>query len=379
MMVTAKMPVSGTREGRPSGVIAGSPPSRRFLGFSRRIPREELLVTVQQISVAVAAGVHLKTVIDRMAADCANDRLKAMLWDISATLSSGKSLSLAIARHPDSFSQVEVQLVKTGEAAGKLAEVLRRIAEDMENRDILAGKVRSALAYPSFVLMVAFVLSAGLLAWGVPQVQGVYESMGAKLPLPTQIMVALGNLLGSAWPILLVGGLALVLFLPRLLKDPAVRRVIEHFLLHIPPLSELHTMLNASYFARTMALTYRSGLPVVQALELIQKGSGSERFQGVIGLVRKRIEGGEPISTAMRATKYFPSLAVEMVATGEQTGHLDAMLDELTRFYTRRCTQAIERLTGLLEPALTVLVGILLGGIILGLGLPFLNMPSVLM
>jgi len=376
MMIASKSASAAARPDRPSGVIA-TPAKRRL--FSRRIPREELLVTVQQIAVAVAAGVQLKTVIDRMAADSSNDRLKTVLWDVSSTLNAGKTLSFALGRHPEVFTTVEVQLVKTGEAAGKLAEVLRRIAEDMESRDVLADKLRTAMAYPAFVLAVASLLSAALLAWGVPQVESVYESMGAVLPLPTRIMVVLGNLLGSGWPILLVLGLLLGFLIPRLLRDAAIRKLVEGVLLWIPPVAMLHTMSCCAFFARTLGLTYRSGLPVPQALELIHKASGSDRFQQVIAQVRKRIESGDQISVAMRTTKFFPSLAVEMVATGEQTGHLDEMLDELTRFYTRRCTQAVGRLTSMLEPALTVLVGLLLGGIILGLGLPFLNMTSALL
>lgn len=379
MMVASKVtPIVGNKDkgDRASGTMTVDP---KRSPFSRRIPREELLVTVQQIAVAVAAGVQLKTVIDRMAADSTNDGLKTVLWDISGSLSAGKTLSYALGRHPEVFSTVEVQLVRTGEAAGKLAEVLRRIAEDMENRDILADKLRTAMAYPTFVLGVAGLLSAALLAWGVPQVQDVYQSMGAVLPLPTRIMVAIGNLLSTGWPLVLVLCLLIGLLVPRLLRDPVVRGRIEAVLLWIPPVATLHTMTCCAYFARTLSLTYRSGLPVPQALELINKASGSERFQQVIAQVRKRIESGDQISAAMRSTKYFPSLAVEMVATGEQTGQLDGMLDELTRFYTRRCSQAIGRLTSLLEPALTVAVGILLGGIILGLGLPFLNMTSTLL
>lgn len=352
---------------------------RSLLSYFRAgISKEAILATFQQLSVATSAGVSLKSCLDTMAVDSSNPRLQQVLLAVSKSLSEGQSFSEALNHHPEAFDVYQVKLIKAGEVSGKLPETLRRLAEDMESREILTSQVRSAVAYPSFVLGIALLLSAVLLAFGVPQVKEVYDSMGAVLPLPTRILVLLGSSLSQYF---FVWALALVLLIYGLsvaTRSEKIRPFIEDVVFRLYPFGPVYRLFHVATFSRTLGLLYRSGVPLTSSLEILEETISSARMSEVVAKIRSRVVNGIPLSTAMRGVQYFPSMAVEMVATGENSGSLDRMLDELDRFYSRRCELAIRTLTTLIEPIMTVCVGILLGGIILGLGLPFLNMPSLM-
>lgn len=353
---------------------------KSFFGSFRRGPSpEQILGVYQQLAVATNAGVPLKQSLDTMAEDSDSPRLQAVLFQMSASLSSGSTLSQAMSEHPDVFAAYQPKLVQAGEVSGKMSEVLIQLAADMEGREALTSQVRSAIAYPIFVMVVAGLLSAGMLGWGVPQIKGVFDAMGAELPLPTRFLVLIGLSLSQMWWMWILGlGLGVYLY-HRLSQKPQVRIFVERVVLVSWPFGEVYRLLNVSLFARTLGLLYRSGLPLSTALEVLGEATSSLRMVDVINVLKRRVTHGELLSSAMRGTGFFPSMAVEMVSTGESSGSLDKMLTELDRFYTRRCEHSIKALTSLIEPALTVVVGILLGGVILGLALPFLNLPALMM
>ncbi|MFN8608301.1 MAG: type II secretion system F family protein [Vulcanimicrobiota bacterium] len=353
---------------------------KSLLGMIRRGPvPEQILGVYQQLAVATGAGVPLKQSLDTMAEDSESPRLQAVLFQMSAALAGGSTLSQALAEHPDVFAAYQPKLVQAGEISGKMAEILAQLALDMEGREALTSQARSAIAYPIFVLVVASLLSAGMLAWGVPQIKGVFDAMGAELPLPTRFLVLIGLSLSQMWWMWLLGLVMAFLLYRRLSRNPRVIRLFERVVLVSWPFGEVYRLLNVSLYARTLGLLYRSGLPLSTALEVLAEATSSRRMVEVIQVLRKRVNHGELLSSAMRGTGFFPSMAVEMVSTGESSGSLEKMLAELDRFYSRRCEYAIKALTSLIEPALTVIVGILLGGVILGLALPFLNLPALMM
>ena len=360
-------------------LVENRPPRSLLSYFGKGVSTEQLLGLFQQLAVATAAGVPLKQSLDRMGEDSETPQLQSVLFELSNSLTQGASFSDAMLQHPEAFQKYQCKLVKAGEASGKLPETLRRLAVDMESRELLTNQVRSAIAYPAFILGVAVLMSSGLLAFGVPQVKGVYDSMNAQLPLPTQILVQLGAALSTYWYLFLFGLPFGLYALKKLASLPRLRQALEDLLLTTYPFGKVFRYLNVSFFARTLGLLYGSGLPLTQGLEIVSEAVTSARMQAVVNKIKERVVNGERLSTAMRGTGYFPSLAVEMVSTGEASGNLERMLDELDRFYTRRCELAIKSLTSLIEPVITVLVGILLGGIIIGLGLPFLNLPALMM
>lgn len=353
---------------------------RSLLGFWKRPPSsEEVLAFFQQLSVAISAGVPLKSCLDTMADDSANPQMQVVVFAISSDLTAGSPLSAAMERHPGVFSAYQPKLVRAGEASGKISEVLAQLATDMEGREVLMAQVKSALAYPAVVLSVAGLLAGCMLAWGVPQVKTIFDDMGAKLPLPTQILVWIGLSLSGFWWLWLVTIAGLAWGIKTAWKSAGLRATAELALLNTYAVGPLFRLLNVSAFARTLGLLYRAGLPLSQALEILSDTSTSQTMTHVIKTLQARVTHGETLSSAMRGTGYFPSMAIEMVSTGENSGALEKMLRELDRFYSRRCEYALKSLTSLIEPLLAVGVGILLGGVILGLALPFLSLPALLM
>lgn len=347
--------------------------------FERGPSTEQLLATFQQLAVATSAGVALKPCLETLADDCENSLLQRVLRQVATGLAEGSNMSDAMAQHPSVFPIYQSKLVRAGEASGRLPEVLGQLAEDMESRDALMGQVRSALAYPLFVLSVASILAGLMLAWGVPQIKSIFDAMGADLPLPTQILVNVGMSLSSYWWAWLLGILLAVVGMRRGLKYGPTRARFEAFLLRLYPLNQIFKGLQVALFARTLGLLYRSGVPLAQALTVVAEATPSVHVAALVQTLKERVTLGEMLSSAMRGSEFFPSMACEMVATGESSGALERMLTEIDRFYTRRCEHALRGLTSLLEPALTVLVGLILGGVILGLALPFLNLPALMM
>ena len=340
---------------------------------------EQLLATFQQLAVATGAGVPIKPCLETLADDCENRLLQRVLRQVASGLAEGSDLSDAMARHPRVFPAYQAKLVRAGEASGRLPEVLGQLAEDMESRDALMGQVRSALAYPLFVLAVAGLLAGLMLAWGVPQIKSIFDAMGAELPLPTQVLVGVGMSLSAYWWGWALGLLVLLLGGRRIWLHQPSRARLEATLLRIYPFSGIFRGLQVALFARTLGLLYRSGVPLAHALSVVAEATPSLHVAALVHGLKERVTLGEMLSSAMRGSGFFPSMACEMVATGETSGALEKMLSEIDRFYTRRCEHALRGLTSLLEPALTVLVGLILGGVILGLALPFLNLPALMM
>lgn len=347
-----------------------------FFG-GKGLNREQMLAFYQQMAVSTNAGVPLKQGLDMMGGDSDSPRLQETVFGLSAALNNGSSLSAAMMNYPEVFPKFQTMLVRAGESSGRLPEVMEQLAEDVEQRDKLTSQVRTAIAYPGFVLTVACCMSAAMLAFGVPQVKSIFDEMGTQLPLPTRVLVWLGDSLGHYGWMWVVGIMFTIWAIKRAWATPRVKLAMENMILTSWPFGHTYRLLNVATFARTLGLLYRSGLPLTQAMEIVADATTSSRMQVVISHLRAQVAKGETLSSGMRNSGFFPSMALEMVSTGENSGTLERMLHEIDKFYSRRCETAIKGLTAMLEPALTVVMGVMLGGIILGLALPFLNMSSM--
>lgn len=349
--------------------------SRGF--WARGLSVEQRLGVLQQLAAATSAGVPLKKCLDTMAEDCESRDLRSALQKISSALAGGASLSQASTQSRELFADYQSNLMKAGEASGKLPEVLNQLAEELESREHLKSQLRSAITYPSLVAGFALVLTAVLLTWGIPQVQTIYTGMGAQLPLPTQMLVQVGLFLSKSWPLLLTGIGLISAFAYRWRDRLGLQKRAESLLLRLPVAGPLYRMHCIAGFSRTLAMLYRGGLRLDQAFKIAAEAEKSPTMKSTIEYVQCRITQGELLSLAIRSSGFFPALAAEMITTGESSGCLDRMLGQLANFYSRRCELAAKALTGMLEPLLTVSIGLSLGGMILTLALPFLNLPGL--
>lgn len=344
--------------------------------FFNPIKGEAVLSFSQTLAAMLDGGIPLKKALDTIYHDTENRALRAVIMDVSTQLGQGEAMSKAMAGHPRVFSTFYVNMVKAGESSGELPEMLSRVAEYVEKTEALKDTVKSALTYPAVVLAFAGLLMATILAFGVPYLRDLYDGLGIELPLPTQILVVLGGLMGDN---LIVFGLlvALVFYLIKVaLGNAKVQRKLDSLKLNVPVLGIFFRTLYTARFARTLALLYSSGVPVLDALRLTGDSIGNILVAETIDKTQEGIQQGETLSDCLRHNPYFLDSAIGMVAAGEESGKLDGMLSKVADFYEHKVNTRLDSLTSTLEPLLMIFVGIGIGGIVICLGLPFMTLAN---
>lgn len=337
---------------------------------------EALLGFTQTMAAMLEGGIPLKKALDTIFHDTENRQLRTVILDLSTQLGKGTSLSKAMLEHRTVFSTFYVNMVKAGESSGELPEMLVRVAQYIEKTEALKDSVKSALTYPLVVLGFAGLLIAVILAFGVPYLNDLYDGLGIDLPMPTQVLVVVGTLMGNN---LLACALLLLLFLylgKISLATPRVERKLDSLKLHFPIIGGFYRTLYTARFARTLALLYSSGVQVLEALQLTADSIGNILMSETIAATQEAIEAGGSLSDCLRSNPYFLDAAIGMVAAGEESGQLETMLSKVADFYDQKVNTRLDSLTSTLEPLMMILVGIAIGGIVIALGLPFMTLAS---
>jgi type IV pilus assembly protein PilC len=351
-------------------------PRASFNLLGNRIKGEDILGFCETLSAMLEGGVNLKSALDTLLGDTDNPALRNVIMDLTARVGSGDSLSAAMSHRPDVFDSFFVNMMAAGESSGELPEMVRRVAAYLEKTEEMKEKVRSALTYPAVVLAFAGLLVAIILTFGVPYLQDLYDGLGIKLPLVTQILATVGSFLNSNLILLSLMLLGLV-FLGRVyLRTPRGQLVIDKAKLNTPVVRGVFNNLYTSRFARTLALLYSSGIPVLDALDLTSKSIGNQLVADTISQTQDTLRSGGNLSDSLRMNPYFSNAAIGLVSAGEEAGKLDVMLLKVAAFYDRKVDSKLEALTSTIEPIMMVGVGIVIGGIIIALGLPFLTLAS---
>jgi type IV pilus assembly protein PilC len=276
------------------------------------------------------------------------------------------------------FDELFCNLVKAGESAGVLDTVLDTVATYKENIETLKGKIKKAMFYPAIVLAVAIVVSGILLIFVVPQFEEVFKGFGAQLPAFTQMIVNLSRFMVSSWYIILgifiavVGG---IIFLYKRSKPFA--HFCARAVLKLPVIGQILHQSAIARFARTLGVTFKAGVPLVEALDSVSKATGSPIYNEAVSKVREDVAVGHQLQFAMRQTNLFPNMVVQMVAIGEEAGALDAMLFKIAEFYEQEVNNAVDALASLLEPFIMVIIGGLVGSMVIGMYLPIFKLGSV--
>lgn len=337
---------------------------------------EDLLGFAQTLAAMLEGGITIKRALDTIYGDTESRTLRMIIMDCSAQIAGGAPLSNAMASHPTVFGQFFVKMVRAGESSGELPEMLRRVAEYVEKTETLKDKVKSALTYPLVVICFALLLMAAILAFGIPYLKNLYDGLNMELPVPTQVMVSIGTFMNEN--LLLFGALLLLaLYLVRSwLTNPKGVRQMDYLKLHLPILGDFFRTLYTARFARTLALLYSSGVPLLAALQLTGESVGNTLVSDTVEKTQEAIESGESLSDCLRVNPYFLDAAIGMVAAGEESGRLDQMLKKVADFYEHKVYVKLEALTSTIEPLIMIGVGICIALMILTLGLPFMNLAS---
>lgn len=378
---TAKNQAMVKAELRNQGITATSikPKGKPLFGSAgRTIKPREIAVFSRQIAVMMAAGVPMVQGIDIISEGQTNPRMKNMLVDIKTNIEGGSSLSESLAKYPVQFDELYCNLVKAGESAGVLDTVLDTVATYKENIEALKSKIKKAMFYPAMVLAVAVLVSAILLIFVVPQFEEVFKNFGAQLPAFTQMILNLSKFMVGYWYLMLgisIGAIVGLIFLYK--RSPKFAHFCARAVLKIPIIGQILHQSAIARFARTLGVTFKAGVPLVEALDSVGSATGSPIYNEAVKKIREDVAVGHQLQFAMRQQNLFPNMVVQMVGIGEEAGALDAMLFKIAEFYEQEVSNAVDALASLLEPFIMIIIGVLVGSMVIGMYLPIFKLAAV--
>ncbi|WP_069790263.1 type II secretion system F family protein [Cyanobacterium sp. IPPAS B-1200] len=328
----------------------------------------------RQFAVLVNAGVAIVRALSVLAEQSSNPKFKKALSAINEDVQQGTNLSEALAKHPDCFDQLYVSMVEAGEIGGVLDEVMNRLAKLLEDVSRLQNQVKSAMAYPVTVGLFAVVAFLGMTIFLIPVFSGIFDQLGAELPALTQFMVTLSAFLRSpaaVIPVLVIIGF--VFGFRQYYKTPAGRLQIDSIALKLPIFGDLNQKSAVARFCRVFGTLTRSGVPILQCLEIVEETIGNRVIGNAIGAAKNSVLEGGMLSLAIEEKNVFPAMAVQMMSIGEETGELDAMMMKVADFYEDEVEQAIKALTSVIEPLMMVGIAGMVGTILLSMYLPMFS------
>jgi type IV pilus assembly protein PilC len=325
----------------------------------------------RQFAAMVNAGVAMVRCLGVLSEQCPNPKLKKALLAISSEVQQGTNLSDSMRKHPACFDALYISMVQAGEVGGVLDEVLNRLAKLLEDMARLKNQVKSAMAYPVVVGIIALAVFLGMTIFLIPIFAKIFEDLGTELPALTQFMVNLSNLLRS-WQIIIPIGIAIatVVGIGWYYKTPLGRVQIDSFLLKMPLFGDLNQKNAVARFCRIFGTLTRSGVPILNSLDIVRDTSGNQVIANAVEAAKLEIQQGGMISLAIQKENVFPLLAIQMMSIGEETGELDSMMMKVADFYEDEVEQAVKALTSIIEPIMIVLLGGMVGVILLSMYLP---------
>jgi type IV pilus assembly protein PilC len=356
-----------------------SKPKPLFGKAGKSISAKDIAVFSRQIATMIQSGVPMVTAFEIIAGGQNNPRMKEMLDDIRASLEGGSTLAESLGRHPVHFDELFVNLVRAGESAGVLDTVLDTIATYKEASEALKGKIKKAMFYPIVVIAVAILVSAILLIFVVPQFQAVFKSFNADLPAFTLMIIGASDFMQKFWWALLfglVGSLWGLLEFKR--RSPAFAHFLDRAVLKIPVIGEIMKNGAIARYARTLATTFKAGVPLVEALETVAGATGNQVYSDAVKRVREDVSVGYQLNVAMRQTGVFPHMVNQMTAIGEEAGALDTMLFKVAEFYEQEVNNAVDALSSLIEPFVMLIIGTVVGGMVIGMYLPIFKLAAAM-
>ncbi|MFC5570531.1 type II secretion system F family protein [Lysobacter yangpyeongensis] len=349
-----------------------------FGGAGKTITPGDIAVFSRQIATMIKSGVPIVQALEIIAGGQKNPRMKNLVNAIREDIQGGSSLYEALGRHPVQFDQLFRNLVKAGEAAGVLETVLDTVATYKENIEALKGKIKKALFYPAMVVAVAIIVSAILLIFVVPTFEDVFKNFGADLPALTQVVVSMSRFMVSWWWLMLIvavgTGVGLIMLKKR---SQAFADFLDRAVLKIPVIGQILHNSAIARFARTLAVTFKAGVPLVEALDSVAGATGSKIYEKAIYRIRDDVSVGYQLNMAMKQVNLFPHMVIQMAAIGEEAGALDTMLFKVAEFYEQEVNNAVDALSSLIEPMIMVFLGTVVGGMVIAMYLPIFKLGAV--
>lgn len=345
---------------------------------NRRIKSMDITIFTRQFATMLNAGIPVIQAFDIVAKGYTNKRMQALINNIKKEVNTGTTLSNALMQHKKYFNELYCNLVDAGEKSGSLDTMLMKIASYKERTESIKKKVKKALAYPAAVIVVAVLVTAGMLIFVVPQFETLFHGFGAELPAMTRMVMHLSNIAQQYWYIALaiIGG-STYAFIHARKTSPKFAFAFDRFLLKIPIIGGILKSAAIARFARTLSITFAAGLPLVEALKSVSGSTGNLLYAKATNKVRDDISIGHPLQAAMNNTGLFPQMMIQMVSIGEESGSLEHMLSKAADFYEEEVDTAVDALSSLLEPLIMCILGVLVGGLVIAMYLPIFKLGSV--
>jgi type IV pilus assembly protein PilC len=343
---------------------------------SGRVRSEDLVMFTRQLATMVDAGLPLVLALTSLEEQASNKVFRVIIKDIRERVEGGSSFSEALSKHPRVFNRLFVSMVQAGEIGGLLAEILDRIASYLESTHRLRKKVISAMTYPAAVSVIALVIVSFLMFFIVPKFGEIYAELGSDLPLPTKILVAISNKVVSNAVWVIVGIIAAIVGFVYWKKTPPGAYMWDQLKLKLPIFGPLLHKVSLSRFCRTFASLIRSGVPILDALQIVATSSGNRVIERRTTDSAIGVEKGENLSLSLSRYEVFPPMMVRMISAGEQTGNVDLMMEKLADFYDTEVDATLQSLTSLIEPLLIVFLGVVVGSIVICMFLPIFGLSQ---
>ena len=338
------------------------------------IKMRDIVIFTRQFSTMINAGLPLVQALDILAKQTENKVLSEVTRAVVFDVESGHTVADALAKHPNAFSDLYVNMVAAGEAGGILDTILMRLATFMEKNDALVRKVKGAMIYPGVIMSVAVIAICVLLIFVIPVFESMFGSVGLALPLPTRIVIGLSRFLKGYWYLIGGGIVGTFVLVKRYYASPNGKLQIDKAMLKVPVLGDVLRKSAVSRFTRTLGTLISSGVSILDGLEITAKTAGNRVIQDAIMASRASIAGGDTIAAPLQKSAVFPPMVISMIAVGEQTGGLDEMLSKIADFYDEEVDAAVSGLLSLLEPIMIVFLGVVVGGMVVAMYLPIFDM-----
>jgi type IV pilus assembly protein PilC len=342
-----------------------------------RVKLKDLAVFSRQFATMINSGLSLLRALTILGEQTANKRLAQIIILVRAEVEKGVSLSAAMAKHPKAFNRLYVSMVRAGEVGGFLDQVLVKVAETFEKEVALRGKIKSAMTYPVVVFVMVVGIVAAMLVFIVPTFESLYESLGGKLPLPTQLLINASNILRKFFLLVILAIGVLVFAFRRWKATQKGRYAVDKFKLKVKVFGPLFHKTALSRFSRTLATLIRSGVPILQALEIVGETVNNSVISRAVHDVQDSVREGESLATPLSKHATFPPMVVQMMAVGEETGALEVMLAKVADFYDQEVEAAVASLTSLIEPIMIAVMGAAVGGMVIALYMPLFNIINL--
>jgi len=368
------------RQGIAPGKVAKKAAPLFGLGGPRKqkITTGDIAIFARQLATMMSAGVPLVQSFDIVGRGHANPSMANLILGIKADIEGGTTLAEALGKQPLYFDELFCNLVKAGEQAGVLEELLHKIATYKEKTEAIKKKIKKAMMYPISVLVVAFIVTAVLMIFVIPQFQNLFKGFGADLPAFTLFVINLSQIFQDWWWAIFGGiGLTVTVFLDAKKKSRKFAHFLDKVSLKFPIFGEILHKSAIARFARTLSTMFAAGVPLVEALESVAGATGNIVYSEAVMDMRENVATGQQLQLTMKQTGLFPSMVVQMVAIGEESGSLDGMLSKVADFYEEEVDNAVDAMSSLMEPIIMAVLGVLIGGLIVAMYLPIFKLGAV--